>query len=152
MKTIIDEEISKLNNLMEGKSIHIDNVISDTTICQCDKKLITKAIHSIIKNSIIYNKDKGNIIISEKKDLAYTILSIHDTGIGIADDHKEKIFEKFFRVDSSLNYEIGGVGVGLYLAKKIVELHNGKVNVRSEFGKGTEFSILLPLKNKISND
>ncbi|HMX35495.1 MAG TPA: ATP-binding protein, partial [Leptospiraceae bacterium] len=72
-------------------------------------------------------------------------IQITDTGIGIAKEHQEKVFEKFFRVDSSLTYEVSGVGVGLFIARKIIELHNGKIVLESEIEKGTTVLIQIPI-------
>jgi two-component system OmpR family sensor kinase len=72
-------------------------------------------------------------------------ITITDTGIGIGKEFHEKIFEKFFRIDSELTYTVSGVGVGLFIAKKIIDLHGGSIDVKSELGQGSEFTIRLPV-------
>ena len=79
-------------------------------------------------------------------------IKISDTGIGIAEEFQEKVFDKFFRIDSSLLYEVSGVGIGLFIAKKIIELHNGKIKLQSKLGLGTEVSILLPMSERDTKD
>jgi signal transduction histidine kinase len=78
---------------------------------------------------------------------ASDVISIHviDTGIGIPAEKIPRIWEKFYRVDSSLTYEVSGVGIGLYLAKRIIELHHGTISVESELERGSRFTIRLPL-------
>ena len=119
----------------------------------CDPVLLTKATAAIIKNAIVYNKQGGEVHIIIKARVLKTLdrtmhgieIKVTDTGIGIAKEFQEKIFDKFFRVDSSLSYEVSGVGIGLFIAKKIIELHGGVIEVKSELGKGSEFTISLPL-------
>ncbi len=72
-------------------------------------------------------------------------IKIKDTGIGIAQEFQEKVFEKFFRIDSSLTYEVSGVGVGLFIAKKIVELHKGTIELNSALGEGATITIKMPM-------
>jgi signal transduction histidine kinase len=74
------------------------------------------------------------------------VLKIKDNGIGIKNEELHLIFDRFYRVDTSRNKNTGGTGLGLPIVKSIVEAHNGKINVKSEYGKGTEFEIIIPLE------
>ncbi|MBP7283804.1 MAG: sensor histidine kinase [Leptospiraceae bacterium] len=144
LKSIFEEEIRKVTSLASTKNITINNTISENLTLKGDKRLLEKTVQTILKNSILYNNPNGHSLITGKVEFGQIRFSVKDTGIGIADEHKEKVFEKFFRVDSSLTYEVQGLGVGLYLAKKIVELHKGEMKLVSEYGNGSEFIITLP--------
>jgi signal transduction histidine kinase len=93
----------------------------------------------------VYNKTGGTLILEVRQKGTIQEISIQDTGIGIESEYYEKIFDKFFRIDSSLSYEVSGVGLGLFLAKRILELHGGSISVKSEWGKSSEFLVVLPV-------
>ncbi len=77
-----------------------------------------------------------------------TVLKVKDTGIGIPEESRERIFERFYRVDKSRSKKVGGTGLGLSIVKHAVLVHGGKIEVNSEVGKGTEFIVYLPNKQK----
>lgn len=148
IQAIIQSAINQNKVLQEEKSISINFKDSNIEPINADASLVEKMILAILKNAIVYNQKNGQIRIETKKKIIeqspFLEILISDSGIGIANEYKEKIFEKFFRIDSSLTYEVSGVGIGLFIAKKIIDLHSGKIEVRSELGKGTDVSIYLP--------
>lgn len=108
-----------------------------------DKDRITEALLNIIENAVIYNKDNGSVEITALKSNGQINILIKDAGIGIKNGDLEKIFERFYRSDTSRSIE--GTGLGLNIAKTIIEAHGGEIKVESEFGKGSCFTITLPL-------
>lgn len=108
-----------------------------------DKGRLTEAFLNIIQNAVIYSKENGSVNISAVKANNYIITSIEDTGVGIKEDELDKIFERFYRSDASRSSE--GTGLGLSIAKAIIQAHRGSISVRSEIGKGSCFSIILPI-------
>ena len=113
----------------------------------CDINLLTCAIFNIIDNSIIYNKKNGtiHISVSVEKDKQSLEISIEDTGIGIQLNDIKDIFNPFCQVKSPSNINKSHCGLGLPLAKKIIALHGGIINVESVLDVGSVFKILLPL-------
>ena len=79
-----------------------------------------------------------------------TVLRVKDTGIGIPEECRERIFERFYRVDKSRSKEVGGTGLGLSIVKHAVMIHNGKIEVKSELGEGTEMIVTIPNKQDIN--
>ena len=150
---LVSTAIKQNTNLIDKKQIQLALNTFDDLELYGDKILLEKSISAVLKNAIIYNKQSGLVnILVRKRDLKtlnhtyYGIeIKISDTGIGIAEEFHQKIFEKFFRIDSSLTYEVSGVGVGLYIARKIVEIHGGSLEMKSELGIGSEFTISLPV-------
>lgn len=124
------------------KNINIDYELKDIEIL-IDKKKFSQAIVNLLTNAIKYTTDGGSIYIKTYKDEKYTNISIRDTGIGIPKEDLKYIFERFYRVDTSRNSETGGIGVGLTIAKHVIELHGGFIEVNSDIGKGTEFVIRI---------
>ena len=113
-----------------------------------DEAKLERAILNITRNAIKYTDDGGCIKVGFKKTKEEASIDIEDNGIGIPEKDLPNIFERFYRVDKARSRNEGGTGLGLPIAKWIVEAHNGRIEVKSELGKGSIFSITLPLKTK----
>ena len=100
-------------------------------------RYIYEILYNICDNAIRYNVDGGKVVIKVGKEDGHAIVSVKDTGIGIAPEHQSRIFERFYRVDKSHSKETGGTGLGLSIVKHAVQYHRGKVILDSEVGKGT---------------
>ena len=100
---------------------------------------------NLIENAIKYNKPNGSVTVTARRQKQTAIISVKDTGIGIAPEHFERLFERFYRVDTSRSREIGGTGLGLSIVKHLAALYGGEVGVESEAGKGSNFIVRLPL-------
>ena len=105
------------------------------------RRYIYEIIYNLCDNAIRYNVDGGKVEIKIGKDNGHAVVSVKDTGIGIAPEHQSRIFERFYRVDKSHSKETGGTGLGLSIVKHAVQHHSGKVTLESELGKGTTVTI-----------
>ena len=101
---------------------------------------------NLIENGIKYTEE-GSVKISCRKNRRYIEINVLDTGIGIPEESKERIFERFYRVDKGRSRKAGGTGLGLSIVKHIVFLYDGKLWVESKIGKGSKFVILLPYES-----
>lgn len=110
-----------------------------------DPQYLRMALENIISNAIKYTPDKGTIIIAIRRVGDFAAIEVTDTGVGIAKKDMELLFQKFSRIPNELSRQTAGSGVGLYVAKQIVDMHDGSIEVESDAGKGTTFRILLPL-------
>jgi two-component system phosphate regulon sensor histidine kinase PhoR len=115
-------------------------------IIQADKEAVTQAIVNLLDNAIKYSRDLKVIEIMLKRNNSSLNLSITDHGIGIAETEQNKIFEKFYRIGSSLEHNTKGSGLGLSLVHHIMHVHHGKITVKSKPGKGSTFSLIFPVK------
>ena len=125
-----------------------------------DKELVRVVLQNLVTNAIKYTREKGEIRISldnMKKGTAIDgktaegnslVISVHDTGIGIATKDRDKVFDKFFRSENAKRMDPNGNGLGLYMARKMVDIIGGKIWFESEEGKGTTFYVLLPVDGK----
>jgi len=111
-----------------------------------DRAAISQAITNLIDNAVKYSGEAKNIIVGAFTENQYLIITITDFGIGIKKEEIDKVFERFYRGGDELTRTVKGSGLGLTLVKQIVEVHHGKVNVESEPGQGSTFSIKLPLE------
>ena len=111
---------------------------------EIDTDKMTQVIDNILNNAIKYSPDGGKITVSMKTTDDQMILSISDQGLGIPKQDLPKIFDRFYRVDRARSRAQGGTGLGLAIAKEIIKQHNGFIWAKSEYGKGSTFTIVLP--------
>lgn len=126
----------------EGRQLRYD--IEDGIFYRGDEGKIRQLATILIDNAIKHADDHGEIDICLKKNNQRITLSVRNTGMGIAENEREKVFERFYRSDASRSRETGGYGLGLAIAKAIIELHKGKVSVQGEEGKYVAFTVQLP--------
>ncbi len=110
-----------------------------------DRGYLRMAIENLINNARIYTADGGTVIVSLSATRAKAKLAVQDTGVGIRKKDLSKLFAKFSRIHNELSVQAGGSGIGLYLAAEIMRLHQGTIDVASAVGKGTTFTITLPV-------
>jgi len=141
-KTIIKEyELS-----FENKKIKCEINLVDTFI-KAEKTEIHQLISSVIDNAIKYT-EKGKVTVKVYEQSSYAVLEITDTGIGIKEEEQEKIFERFYRTDSSRSGVNKGYGLGLSIVRSIVKNYKGKIEVHSQIEKGSTFMIKIPIYGK----
>lgn len=110
-----------------------------------DEVKFTLAVSNLVENGIKYNVDDGWVRVSLDADYKYFYVTVADSGMGIPQEHMERIFERFYRVDKSHSREIGGTGLGLAITKSAVLMHHGVIKVFSKEDEGTTFSVRIPL-------
>ena len=113
-------------------------------LVQGNGESLKQAFTNLISNGINYNRQGGTVTASTREENNHLVVEISDTGIGISQENLSFIFDEFFRVKTKETRGLTGSGLGLPIAKRIIEAHNGSIKVVSELGKGTTFSILLP--------
>ena len=110
-----------------------------------DEEKIEKIIHNLLSNAFKFTKEGGEVILNLRAAEKSVVISVSDSGIGIPEDQLDKIFDRFYQVDSSQTRSYEGSGLGLALVKDLVELHHGTISVDSKKGSGTTFIVSLPL-------
>jgi signal transduction histidine kinase/tetratricopeptide (TPR) repeat protein len=134
----------KKEGIESGISISA-NIEDNLPALYIDKDAMTQAIFNLLDNAVKFSRDDKIIGVTVEKNENSVIIKIKDKGIGIENDEKDKIFEKFYRGKSAVKYYIKGTGLGLALVKYTVEAHNGHIDVESEPGRSTVFTITLPV-------
>ena len=127
----LETELLAEKDLMKGDEIHITNVI-----------------FNLLDNAVKYSRGEPEIRIKTENKNGYLLVSVEDNGIGIAKEHQDQIFERFFRVPTGNVHDVKGFGLGLSYVKKIIDSHQGKIKVESALNKGTKFTIYFPLNTK----
>ncbi|EKD26560.1 MAG: alkaline phosphatase synthesis sensor protein PhoR [uncultured bacterium] len=140
------EPTSKLCGMQSKNHKIILEMDTNVPKLNLDKNRMTQVLHNIVNNAIKYSPNGGNITIKSYEDQAAVRVDVTDQGIGIKPDDLKMVMQKFYRVNSQQTSNIGGTGLGLAITKKLVELHGGKIEIASEYGVGSTFSIVLPIK------
>ena len=140
---IVDVAIDSMKELASQKEILLFSNVVEGTIVDADESLLLSAITNLISNGIKYGKGSGHLSVSAANIGERTEIIVADNGVGISEEHIDKIWKRFYRVDDVRNDEYGSSGLGLAMVKSIIELHGGEISVKSEIGKGTEFRIVL---------
>lgn len=141
IKSILEALKSKIGEkLLE---VNLSNANGDHKI-KANRFLIEQMLINLIDNAVKYTPDGGKIRIGVSSDDSQLRIEVEDTGIGIGKEHLPRIFERFYRVDRTRSRSMGGTGLGLSIVKHIVITHGGKIEVQSEEGKGSKFTIAMP--------
>jgi two-component system phosphate regulon sensor histidine kinase PhoR len=130
----IEWEAGATESIIRGDEVHLTNVLSN-----------------LFDNAMKYSREAPEIKISTRNSNGNVILSIEDNGIGISKENQKRIFEKFYRVPTGNVHNVKGFGLGLSYVKKIIEIHNGSIHLKSELNRGTKFDITLPLDKSSAN-
>ena len=142
LDALVDEVLEDLEPLAEGKNIRLIGKCKDITMVGSDI-LIYRLVYNLVENAIKYNHSGGQVTVTADRKENHVYLSVEDTGAGIPEELKERVFEPFFRVDKSRSRELGGVGLGLALVREIVRVHDGNITVKSNPSGGTIFEVVL---------
>jgi signal transduction histidine kinase len=147
-RLIVDEilSISKINSEKHKLQLDVTPGLPDMML---DKEKLKEVMINLISNAIKYSPAGGNVDVRLRMDESNLRIEVQDHGIGIPKEHQSKLFEAFYRVDSSHTASIPGTGLGLTIVKAIVEHHGGRCWFDSEVGKGTTFSLLIPARAEI---
>jgi PAS domain S-box-containing protein len=146
IKEVINSTVEFLQFETKKKSIEIDtNFEEPLPELKADQNEINRLITNLLSNAIKYNKDKGTVKINVSTSKHYLVVEISDTGIGMKEEEKNQLFNEFFRAKNENTRGISGTGLGLAIVKRIVESYSGKIEVESEYGKGSTFRVFLPI-------
>lgn len=144
---LLNEACNSLEPLAKEYQVELKSNCRPLTMT-ANAEQLRELLSNLITNAIKYNKPGGKVevtIAAESKEL---VLTVEDTGVGIPEDAKQRIFERFYRVDKGRSKKVGGTGLGLSIVKHIVNYYEGSIEVESRLGEGTRFTVRLPIKQK----
>lgn len=144
ISTIVQKAVMEKLPFARERGVKIEMKLQDMPEVEVDSAYLTYAIKEIIDNSIKFNRRGGRVKVSSYVEDGNVLIAVEDTGIGISEENLDRIFEPFYQEDSSSTRKYSGLGLGLTLAKRIVELHNGSIAVKSGQGEGSYFKIIIP--------
>ena len=146
LRPVVDDVVSSLASKAEAMDVAVKNDVAGDVRVYADRRRLEQMLTNLIDNAIKFNRKGGTVSIrcDQTPDRSRDRLVVEDTGEGIPAHHLERLFERFYRVDRARSRERGGTGLGLAIVKHLALLHEGEISVRSEVGKGSVFTILLP--------
>jgi len=149
MAEVIENVLSSYRYQITNSGFDIQtNIKPDLPPVSIDRDAMTQAVSNLLDNAIKYSREVKQLSITTDRHGSDLSVEIADQGIGIPRGEQAKIFEKFYRVGNGLVHDVKGSGLGLSLVKHIIEAHKGTISVESDVGKGSRFTILLPLGHK----
>ena len=145
---LLEEQVKRLGPLARENGIELDCSVSETVEVNGDTLKLQQVLYNIIDNAIKYTPRGGEVHCSVNRVAKKCVIRVSDTGVGIPEEDLPHIFDRFYRVDKARSRETGGTGLGLSIVKQFVLLHGGTIDAVSTLGKGTTFTIELPLSSR----
>ncbi len=142
---LIELILKRLRPIAGQKDIDVIYESNRDVTAEVDEVKLTLAISNLVENAIKYNEEHGYVKVTLDADHRFFTVVVEDNGMGIPEESKEHIFERFYRVDKSHSRKIGGTGLGLSITRSAILMHRGAIRVESEEGKGTTFLVKIPL-------
>ncbi|HBU13078.1 MAG TPA: hypothetical protein DEB31_10280 [Clostridiales bacterium] len=148
LKELAEKCAKSLEPIAHTKNITVKVRAADDAAVEGDPLKIRQAVHNLMENAIKYTGENGHVAVSVKRDGQYAAIRVEDDGVGMKEEHLPHIFERFYRVDKARARDTGGTGLGLHIVRRIALMHGGRIEVESNSGKGSVFTLILPLQVK----
>lgn len=139
--------LKRVTPIAKSRGIEITYESYRDVVAVVDEVKLGLALSNIIENAVKYNVDNGWVKVTLNADHKNFHIKVADSGVGIPDDCKDKVFERFYRVDKARSRDTGGTGLGLAITRNVILLHKGNIKLYSESGEGTTFTIKVPINN-----
>jgi two-component system sensor histidine kinase SenX3 len=148
LSSIVAEAVDRVRMKASARGIDLVAASEERVVVLGDEDLLVTALRNLLENAIAYSPDKTRVMVSASRDARMAQISVADQGIGIPERDRERIFERFYRVDPARSRATGGTGLGLAIVKHVMAAHRGKVTVWSQEGVGSTFTLQMPIVSK----
>jgi signal transduction histidine kinase len=153
IQELVERSVDEMRHIAEAKQQRIRlSMPAHPIVIQVDREKITLALVNLLSNAVKFTPSGKEIGVRVGHTPQEAWATIWDKGIGIAPEQQERVFERFYQVESSLTRQYGGMGLGLSIAKEMVDLHHGTVSVESQAGRGSAFTIRIPVQQATSQN
>jgi signal transduction histidine kinase len=149
---LLDVIIKRVTPIADKRGIKISYESYRDVTAEVDEVKLSLALSNLIENAVKYNIDNGWVKVSLNADPKSFYIKVADSGVGIPDDAKDRVFDRFYRVDKARSRDTGGTGLGLAIARNAIVSHDGNIKLYSEQGKGTTFTVRLPIKHEENSE
>lgn len=147
LSELVFKSVTALKPIANEKHISLSYTVSNDLEIECDALKVMQAVMNLVENAIKYSDPGGSVQVTLHKSGTNAAISVRDNGSGIPEKDIPYLFDRFYRVDKARARGTGGSGLGLHIAQKIALLHGGSIDVQSEEGKGSTFTLYLPIKS-----
>jgi heavy metal sensor kinase len=144
LRALVRDVAERLSVLAEERGQRLDALVDGEVMVQGDRLALRQALMNLVDNAIKYSPEGTRVVLESSHAGGQAFVSVKDEGPGIAPEHRERVFERFYRIDRSRSREMGGTGLGLSLVKWTAEAHGGRVDLECEEGRGCTFRLVLP--------
>ncbi len=141
---LLQECVEPIAHQIKEKDIHLEIVAEESPVVRGDREALERLVINLLDNAVKYNRIGGSVTVRLSANNGEATLEVADTGIGIPAGSLNRVFERFYRVDKGRSREEGGTGLGLAIVKHVAQLHGGRVEVTSDLGRGSQFTVRLP--------
>ena len=145
VNSLVEMVLKRLRPIARKRNIEVIFESMREVTADIDEVKLSLAINNLVENAIKYNKEDGWVRVTLDADHKFFYLKVADSGVGIPEEFKDRVFERFYRVDKARSRETGGTGLGLAITKNVILLHHGAVRVESKEGEGTIFLVRIPV-------
>lgn len=146
INALLEVILKRVSPIAASRNIEITYENYREVIAEVDEVKLSLALTNIIENAVKYNVDNGWVKVTLNADHKNVHIKVADSGVGIPEDCKDQVFERFYRVDKARSRDTGGTGLGLAITKNVILMHRGTIKLYSEYGEGTTFTIKIPIK------
>jgi two-component system OmpR family sensor kinase len=146
LSELVYKAVAALKPIANGKNVTLSYTVNNEIEIQCDALKIMQAVMNLIDNAVKYTDEGGHVWVTLQKSGANAAIIVKDDGCGIPEKEIVQLFDRFYRIDKARSRDTGGSGLGLHISRKIALLHGGSIDVQSEEGKGSIFTLYLPKK------
>jgi two-component system phosphate regulon sensor histidine kinase PhoR len=144
LRSVLSDAIGQCRPVAEERGISIDITSTDDIEARLNRQLFEHAVVNLLDNAVKYSHPGGSVEVGLYQEDGQAVVTVSDHGLGIAEEHQSRIFERFYQVDKSRSREAGGTGLGLSIARHIVQAHGGTISVESALNQGSTFFIRIP--------
>jgi two-component system phosphate regulon sensor histidine kinase PhoR len=145
LRSLVEQCVESARPRAQAASVHLDVEVADVPKIEGEPAKLAQLLDNLVSNAIKFTPRDGRVSVRLTAEPELIRIQVSDTGIGIPDQERERLFERFFRAQSALERQIQGTGLGLYISKAIVDAHDGRIGVDSTPGGGTTFIVELPV-------
>lgn len=146
INALLEIILKRVSPIAASRNIEITYENYREVVAEVDEVKLSLALTNIIENAVKYNVDNGWVKVTLNADHKNVHIKVADSGVGIPEDCKDQVFERFYRVDKARSRDTGGTGLGLAITKNVILMHRGTIKLYSEYGEGTTFTIKIPIK------